>query len=149
LPAIPAPAPATEPARRSVIDDFQQQIRRDGSITFVSWDGKRQGFDYDFGLKFLPQGQVELIEYGLGADAFSGHYQLSNSGGVTVDLKGSNEKPWPAMLLLRDPRSLLLVRVDARNVLPDGMHRGSTLEDGRPFWLFRPPRLPATKTAPR
>src|SRR5665213_1647119 len=125
------------PPVRVLNSAFQEQIEHDGSLTFRSWNGRRLGMDDDTELRFLPNAKVEMIEYGFGVRGYRGTYQLDDAGKLTTDFE-QLEHPWPAMLLERDDKSLILLRGDGMNVLPTGGHTGAILPDGAgKYWPFR------------
>jgi hypothetical protein len=143
-PSSPTLTSSTELVRsqRSPISDFQEQAAHNGSITFRSWNGKWIGFDGDTDLRFLPDGRVEMIEYGVGVTVYSGRYQIGGTATLSVEFKDFDH-PWPAMLLERDDKSLLLQRADGSNAFIMGNRMGATFSGGGTYWPFR--AIPAGK----
>src|SRR5438874_12435583 len=62
--AASQPAPAVQHGSE-VNAEFSEQLRRDGSITFRSWNGKWVGLDADTDLRFFPKQKIEMAEYGI------------------------------------------------------------------------------------
>jgi len=114
---------------------FEDLLRRDGALTFRSWEGKRIGMDCDTDLRFFPGGKLEMVECGLGVVQYEGTYRLDFDGLLTTKFEGYDR--WPVMRLGSDERSLVLSRSDGRRGMGwDGHQSGMT--DGKSYWPFRP-----------
>jgi hypothetical protein len=116
---------------------FRDQIRREGAITFRSWEGRRRGGDTDEDLRFGPDGKVELVEFGFVLERFEGTYRLDWDGLVIIELK-DYPYPCPLMRLGSDSRTLTLFRCDGRNRMFNGVSLGPSA--GESYWPFRPPK---------
>lgn len=116
---------------------FEDQLRRDDSIIFRSWNGKWIGTDCDTELQVLPGSKVKMIDYGVGVEAYRGSFRLDERGGVTLMLEGYG-RAWPGMVLGGDSKSLVLSPVDSSQGFQMGNRGGATVSgrDGS-YWPFR------------
>jgi hypothetical protein len=110
----------------ATVTAFNELIATKGSVTFLSWNGKWIGFDGDCAITFLPGGAVELTRYSYAVMSYKGSYQIDANDIVTLKLSDF-EGTWPAMVLEKDDKSLLLRPTDVKEA---GKY------DGR-YWPFR------------
>jgi hypothetical protein len=113
-------------------------VTNHGSTTFRSFEGEWIGADGDTDLTFFPKGEVHMFEYGVGLSSSRGAYTIEPSGRVTLQFPTFGNS-WPAMLLQKDARSLLLVPVVDDPDVVFGNRGGVTTAPGpRGYWPFRP-----------
>lgn len=128
---------ATPSKSNEAISEFNDRLARQGRIVFLSWNGRWIGNDSDTDLTFLPGGFVEMTEYGFAVEKHKGTYRLDADGAISLQLDGF-ERDWPAIVLEKDAKSLLLRPKDDEQGLVIGNRGGATVhaEDG-PYWPFR------------
>lgn len=139
LPSTSAEAePPAQPSDPVSAAAFHDEIRRRGSLTFRSWNGRWIGMDGDTDLTFLPGGLVHMTEYGAGVTGYRGTYTVTPTGDVTANFPTFGQ-PWTAMSVRRDTVSLLLVPVEGNDRFVMGNRGGATLTAGQgSYWPFRP-----------
>ena len=139
LPAL-ACDPRSEQARSpdsDALSEFQDIIRRDGAVTFRSWDGKAFRRDSDTEFAFFAEGKVEILEYGFGLFRYAGSYEIREHGQIAVNLAGLRED-WPDMKLEREASTLVLKPVDSEVGFVMGNRGGAVVSgDGGSYWPFR------------
>lgn len=94
----------TEPA---TAEDLKAAIAANGSITFLSDDGRWGGHDMDRDFTFLAGGDLHHFSYGVAMQGFRGRYEVSPNGEATLSLPSTRHQ-WPTMVLRRDGGDLLL-----------------------------------------
>jgi hypothetical protein len=141
----------TYPARMELdpaqaIASFESHIRRDGSVLFRSWNGVLQGSDCDTDLQFLKDGRVQMTEYGLAVEKYTGSYTIDATGQITAVFPKFGQT-WPPMRLRRDDRSLILVpppsTAGSGTTMPAS--GGTYMSVAAGYWPFR---LVATRASP-
>jgi hypothetical protein len=113
------------------LEAFRRRIDREGTIVFRSWEGRFIGTDCDWDLQFLPEGRIKMIENGEGVEIYRGTYRMDDRGTIETSFDRF-PRPWPAMVLERDARSLFLRPRDAWYGGPEVSGRAPDL------WPFRP-----------
>jgi hypothetical protein len=118
-------------------DQFEGAIAKKGSVLFRSWNGKTIGTDCDTEITFFPGGNVEMVEYGIGVNHYTGNYAIAKDGKISAEFKDFGQ-PWPVMILGQDTKGLVLRRADGKKGFIFGNRGGATVPgDAGTFWPFR------------
>jgi|GEM_PF-3545049 len=94
-------------SKPEMIAEFHSLLAKSEKIKFRSWNGEWFGTDCDTDIVFLPDEAVEVTEYRYVDVSYKGTYELGDDGSVSLRLIGLNTA-WPAMVLAKDAKSLLL-----------------------------------------
>lgn len=118
---------------RNVREVLEDEFSDSNVIRFLSWNGQWIGTDCDTEIQLAADATVLLTEYRDAIDRYNGTYAISESGELTLSLKGY-PAGWPTMRVYRDGTMLLLV--------PTAGSTGVGLGWSEPtfparFWLFR------------
>jgi WD40 repeat protein len=117
--------------------EFENLVRRHGSVTFRSWDGKALRMDSDTELTFYPDHTVHMFEWGFGLGSFKGSYSVGADGFVVARFAEFGEE-WPVMVVYRDGDLLKLRPRDRDQDFVMGSRGGATLPAGKgSYWPFR------------
>lgn len=109
----PAPATGTQPTSPpgagavTAGSELEALIAKQGSVTFLSHDGKWIGTDVDSDITFLPNGVAHTFSYSDAMIGYRGTFTAAADGTVVVEFPTLGE-PWPTMTLRGDATSLLL-----------------------------------------
>lgn len=116
---------------------FEKRIHENGCATFRSWNGKAYRMDSDTELAFLPDGTVQMLEWGFALGYYAGRYKVHPDGFVSAWF-GDYHQEWPTMLIEGPSDSLSLSPFNAENRFMFGNRGASTSPPTKDsFWPLR------------
>jgi hypothetical protein len=123
--------------QNQAIADLRKLVRDEGSVRFLSWNGKMIRKDCDTEITFLPEQKVRLKEHGYSVNTFMGKYTINSKGEIRTEFENYGHV-WPVMILKKDSKSLLLMPKDDSGFLKGSRGAAFVPKDKGTFWPFRP-----------